>query len=149
MKKRIIWIVMAIVILVVALGLLAGRKETATLDTDNGITAQDEQEEYLAEDAVAESVKETDVEETKKYTEEELENIEYSDYMEMSGEEQVEVFESYENPDDFFEWYNSEKEQIEKVDVENENISDDNIEEPEIEIIMESEVLEIEEKLDE
>ena len=34
---------------------------------------------------------------------------EYEKYMDMSGEEQQKVFESYENPQDFFEWYNAAK----------------------------------------
>lgn len=34
---------------------------------------------------------------------------EYEKYMEMSGEEQQKIFESYENPQDFFDWYNSVK----------------------------------------
>ena len=42
------------------------------------------------------------------------EKTEYEKYMEMSGEEQQKVFESYENPEDFFEWYNAAKAEYDK-----------------------------------
>ena len=37
------------------------------------------------------------------------EKTEYEKYIELSGEEQQKIFESYENPQDFFEWYNKAK----------------------------------------
>lgn len=42
------------------------------------------------------------------------EKTEYENYMEMSGEEQQKFFESYENPEDFFEWYNAAKAEYDK-----------------------------------
>ena len=39
----------------------------------------------------------------------EVEKTEYEQYMDMTGAEQQKIFESFENPRDFFEWYNNAK----------------------------------------
>lgn len=42
------------------------------------------------------------------------EKTEYEKYMEMSGEEQQKIFESYKKPEDFFAWYNAAKAEYDK-----------------------------------
>lgn len=52
-------------------------------------------------------------------TEKPIEELGYEEYMDMSGAQQQEIFEKFESPDEFFEWYNAAKE---KYDEENKGI---------------------------